>query len=192
MKGKTAYGEETDDSTKETPEDVARRLELNYSFDRSLLGGEGMSILAIVAANSDVLAEEFLRWWSAAPPPRASWWEALPEWERIKFGARLYRAPHGVLSFWVGQRIASKNVAQFTPKLTPGLTNHQRRDRMLAALDQVVASKTMPDAPGWKENANYSGPRPAIDENDRKREVPYEERLEAIFAKREPDEREAE
>jgi len=137
-----AYGEDSKDG-RETADDVERRLEQNYVFDRAAYSGEGLSILSIVAANQDDLAEEFLRWWSMSPA-RGFWWQDLPTWERAKFGAELFRAAHGVLSFAVRSRVGGPRTTAPTPRLTPGLTGTQRRDRMLGALDKVIEAKTMP------------------------------------------------
>lgn len=159
MSGKTAYGDDAKSDQRESCDERDRRMDERYTFDRAALNGEGQSVLAIVGGNAEELAKEFLVWWSASPSPRDPLDVALLRWEVARFGDRLFNSAHGILSFQVKQRIQWKNPDQPRPRLTPGLTPEQRKDRMLTALDAVVEAKAMPVSPGKVVVGEYAGPR---------------------------------
>lgn len=165
MSGKTVYGDDAKGEGRETADERDARMDLRYTFNRSALNGEGMSVLAIVGANQEELAKEFLAWWSASPQPRDPLDVALLKFERARFGDLLFGTAHGILSFQVRARIQWRGPTEIRPKLQPGLTPQQRKDRMLAALDQVVEAKVMPKPQSGVVVGEYTGPRPTVEED---------------------------
>lgn len=149
---KSQYGEPEADE--HDPVMRAHRLEERYSYrrDTDATGESGLSTVAYVSAYRDELAQEFFRWWETQPErQRAD--AALVTWESLRFGATLERAAHGVLWFAVRGCLIPDRVAKYlaprAPALrrTEGLTDEQRKERMLVALDKLAEGKRMPEGP---------------------------------------------
>lgn len=129
----------------ETADERDARMDAAFvGLDREEFAAEGMTVLAVVSAFRHDLADEFLRWWSVQREPRERIEAALVSWEIGRFGAPLFNSAHGLLVVVAKEHAFGSWKRPPQPKLTPGLTNQQRRDRMLSALDQVAQDKRMP------------------------------------------------
>jgi len=106
------------------------------------------SVLAGVSAHREVLVVEYMRWCSDRKVREAHDSETLGQWERERFGARLYPSAHGVLLYGVrvarfGERRARPAAKQI--RMQEGLTDEERLARMQVALAQTAEGKTMSD-----------------------------------------------
>lgn len=106
------------------------------------------SVLAAVSRHGErELVPEFMAW-IGRTGRRADDDEALHRWCVEIFGDRLYPAPLRLLRYHVRVALHGDPYKRGTrpapqPRLTPGLTSEQRRDRMLAALTQNVEKHSM-------------------------------------------------
>jgi hypothetical protein len=87
---------------------------------------------------------------------------SIVDWEIATFGDAMFASAHLVLKFAVfdalgkhdySHRKASRGSA---PRLKQGLTDEQRRDRMLSALDKVAEGKAMPPSHQSKRDEDES------------------------------------
>lgn len=114
------------------------------------------NILAHVSAHRDSIVMRLMDWVSSHNLSLNDK-DTLRRFEVDYFHDRLPPADHGVLAFAVsvarfGDRYERARKRRGDPKLTPGLTSEQRRDRMLEALDEVVENKVIPmDRQSWSE-----------------------------------------
>jgi hypothetical protein len=115
------------------------------------------NLLAYVSAHGSTVAMDYMAWVSSKNLSTDDR-DTLRRYEVDIFGDRLEPAAHGVLAFAAstlrfGDRYDRlKKNREYQPKLTPGLTSDQRRDRMLEALDKNFESKVLPmHRQSWKD-----------------------------------------
>lgn len=110
------------------------------------------SILCGVSSHRDELVEQYMAWCARRVVQEAHHSETLAQWERERFGARLYLAAHAVLLYAVRvARFGERKPRKPQPRTLPGLSNTERRERMLVALDTVAEGKTMPGRMSGRE-----------------------------------------
>lgn len=107
------------------------------------------SLLQHVVTHMDALLAEYMQWIHASHEPHAFDSDALQRWEVERFGDRAYLAAHAALLFGVrcavfGDPYRRERKPERQPRLTPGLSDDERKSRMLVALDRVTESKAMP------------------------------------------------
>lgn len=111
------------------------------------------SLLQHIATHTDGLVAEYMQWVNDSHEQHAYDTDALARWEVERFGDRAYVSAHAVLLYAVKVAVFGdpyKRARKPEPrqaKLTPGLTDEERKDRMLTALDKVAESKAMPTGP---------------------------------------------
>lgn len=104
------------------------------------------SMLASVSAHIDELIPQYMAWCREHGEPEPYDSETLHRWEVERFGDRLYRSTHGVILYAVKTaRFGEPRPRKPQPKLTPGLSDAQRKDRMLTALSKNTDDKAMPE-----------------------------------------------
>lgn len=105
------------------------------------------SILAGVAAHRDELVTQYMHWCYERQVREAHDSETVAQWEKERFGARLYVAAHAVLLY--GVRVARFGERNPRParqvRMQEGLSGEERLRRMQLALSSVAEGKTMSD-----------------------------------------------
>ena len=107
------------------------------------------SLLQHVMTHADGLLAEYMQWVKDRMIPHAFDSDHLAEWEVERFGDRAYPAAHTALLFAVkcavfGDPYKRGRKPEKQPRLTPGLSDEERKDRMLVALDKAADAMTMP------------------------------------------------
>jgi hypothetical protein len=115
------------------------------------------SLFAGVLAHQPQLIAEYMAWCLDRHAQQAYNDETLAQWERERFGARLYPAPHGVLLFGVKCAVFGDPYKRLkpsegqAPKTLPGFSDAERLERMQVALAANADAKTMPDRMSGEE-----------------------------------------
>lgn len=107
------------------------------------------SLLQHVMTHTDGLLAEYMQWVRDQMIPHAFDTDHLARWEVERFGDRAYPAAHGALLFAVkcavfGDPYKRQRAPERQARLTPGLSDEERKDRMLTALDKAAEAMTMP------------------------------------------------
>lgn len=106
------------------------------------------SILQHVFYHWEELLAEYMQWVHTSHYDHAFDSDTLHRWEVERFGDRAYPSAHGVLLFHVKEKVfgpSYKNLRKPSePKRPKELTDEQRKDRMLVALDKTAEQMTMP------------------------------------------------
>jgi hypothetical protein len=119
------------------------------------------SLLQHVSTHRAALLSEYTQWAQNNHIPHIYDSDVLHQWEVERFGTRAYAAAHGVLMHEV--RIAvfgdpyKRKRREHQPKVTPGLTDDQRLERMQIALHKVTEAREMPegtDPAEWERRQN--------------------------------------
>jgi hypothetical protein len=110
------------------------------------------SILASVDCHRDMLIAEYMSWCQSRAVREAHDSESLAQWERERFGARLYIAAHGVLLHAVAvARFGLRRPSPKQPRLKDGLTDEERFRSMMVAVKANAEGRTMPDRMSGQE-----------------------------------------
>ena len=143
--------------TYKTVDDRDAALEELYTDVGERLGAAGIrDILAFVVEHHEDLVVEYMRWCLDRHAQEVYDSETLAQWEREKFGARLYVAGHKVLLYRVkvarfGDPYRRLKPQAQQPNLLPGVTNAERLEQMHVALAANVEGKTMRDGVSGEE-----------------------------------------
>lgn len=131
----------------------SRYRQLSCREDKTLDGAEVVgccrSMLQFVSHHQDELIAEYMQWSKDrnqdAYDKKSD--EQIKRWEVERFGDTLYPAAHMHLLYLVRVAIFGDGTRRTgkQPRLTPGLTSEQRRDRMLSALDSLTEDRQMPE-----------------------------------------------
>jgi hypothetical protein len=139
MSGGGAYGDQKPKAGESTF-DVDQALESRYNFDRG--ADRDMSVLAIVSAYQDELAEEFFAWWEGRRFGNELARDALQRFECVRFGAELFPSARGLLWGAVRRRLApSPRKALPAPK--PPEPRDERLRRFDEAAGRLAQQKSM-------------------------------------------------
>lgn len=107
------------------------------------------SLLQHCSTHTEFLIGEYMQWVHDSHAPHAFDVETLHRWEVERFGDRAYAAAHALLLFAVKESVfgpSYKNLRKPSaePKVKPGLSDEQRKGKMLTALSKVADAHTMP------------------------------------------------
>ena len=107
------------------------------------------SLLQHVDTHREELLAEYMQWVNDQHLAHAFDADSLHRWEVERFGDRAYRAAHAMLLFAVKEAVfgsSYKNLRKPSaqPKVKPGLSDEERKGRMLTALSKVADAHEMP------------------------------------------------